>query len=52
MKKKLSVVKSQQKIACVTPTVSLQLPSTHKLLSQSKQKKITSGACFTGFRNK
>jgi hypothetical protein len=52
MKKKLSVVKSQQKIAGVTPTVGLQQPATHKLLSQSKQKKISSGACLTNIRNK
>lgn len=44
MKKKLSVVRSQQKIA----TGPLQQPTTHKLLSQSKQKK--SG--IVGIRNK
>lgn len=44
MKKKLSVVRSQQKIA----TGPLPQPTTHKLLSQSKQKKNG----LIGLRNK
>jgi hypothetical protein len=53
MKKKLSVVKSQPKIPGVpTGTTLAQQPTTHKILSQSKQKKFSSGSFINGLKNK
>lgn len=53
MKKKLSVVKSQPKIPGLPAGTTLsQQPATHKILSQSKQKKFSSGSFMCGLRNK
>lgn len=52
MKKKLSVVKSQPKIPGLTAGTLSQQPATHKILSQSKQKKFSTGSFMTSIKNK
>lgn len=51
MKKKLSVVKSQQKIQGSSSTHGSSQPATHKILSQSKHKKV-GGIALSSAKNK